>query len=59
LVDPAFLLLDEPTSALDPTAVGRVEAELSVYCAGGGGVILVSHDDGLRRRLKSREVALA
>ena len=44
MLQPRLLLLDEPHAALDPAAVdlvGHVAAEVT---AGGGGVLVVSHD---------------
>jgi len=43
-VEPEVLLLDEPTSALDAESAAAVGTLLREHTAGGGGVILVSHD---------------
>ncbi|MEU0504717.1 ABC transporter ATP-binding protein [Nocardia sp. NPDC005998] len=43
-VEPEVLLLDEPTSALDTESAAAVGALIREHTAGGGGVILVSHD---------------
>ncbi|MGW4767194.1 ABC transporter ATP-binding protein [Nocardia sp. NPDC004278] len=43
-VEPEVLLLDEPTSALDAESAAAVGALIREHTAGGGGVILVSHD---------------
>lgn len=43
-VQPQVLVLDEPTSALDEVAAGAVAALIAEHTAGGGAVVLVSHD---------------
>ncbi len=40
---PALLILDEPTSGLDPIAMRRLNEILHGYIAGGGTVLLSSH----------------
>jgi putative ABC transport system ATP-binding protein len=48
---PRVLLLDEPTAHLDPAATSAVEATVRRFAAGGGSVILVSHDTAQITRL--------
>ena len=46
LAAPAELwLLDEPSAALDRAAVARLTEEITAHCAGGGRVILSTHED--------------
>lgn len=56
---PDVLLLDEPTSALDGEARAVVEARLQRFCAGGGGILLVTHDGDQAKRLGARVFTLA
>lgn len=55
---PAALLLDEPTSALDPDAVARVEQVLAQWRAGGGCLVLTSHDAAQVDRMAGARLAL-
>jgi putative ABC transport system ATP-binding protein len=48
---PQVLLLDEPTSALDPASTHAVEQAARSFIAGGGSVVLVSHDPGQAGRI--------
>jgi len=41
---PRFLLADEPTGSLDEANTGVVLAALREFAAGGGGVLVVTHD---------------
>lgn len=45
-VRPEVLVLDEPTSALDEVAAAAVAKLIAEHTAGGGAVVLVSHDSG-------------
>ncbi|MGF6883655.1 ABC-type proline/glycine betaine transport system ATPase subunit [Nocardia sp. GAS34] len=45
-VRPDVLVLDEPTSALDEVAAAAVAKLIAEHTAGGGAVVLVSHDSG-------------
>lgn len=56
--DPCILLLDEPTSALDADARGRVEDLISRALKREKGIVLVSHDETLARRLAKRKLVL-
>jgi cell division transport system ATP-binding protein len=51
---PAILLADEPTGNLDPTNAGSVLSHLAEFAAGGGAVILVTHDAELASRCDRR-----
>jgi ABC-type multidrug transport system ATPase subunit len=51
ILDPPALLLDEPTGPLDPTSVLEVEEILKERQAGGGVIVLVSHDPAQGVRL--------
>jgi len=55
---PSCLLLDEPTAALDPASTGVVEALLARLRDGGMGILLVTHEIPLARRLADRVVVL-
>ncbi len=48
------LLLDEPTSGLDADTRDLVEGVLRERLAGGGAIVLVTHDPQLARRLARR-----
>ena len=55
---PSFLLLDEPSSALDQVNTSLLEALLTRQMATGLGVVMVSHDVALARRLSDRVLEL-
>jgi len=55
---PRWLLLDEPTAALDPASTGVVEALLGRLRDDGLGIVLVTHEIPLARRLADRVVVL-
>ena len=54
---PKLLLADEPTGNLDPTNAGSVLSHLAEFAAGGGGVIMVTHNPAAAARA-SRSVRL-
>ncbi len=58
-MEPRLLLLDEPTAALDPASTAAVEALLGRLRDRGMGVLLVTHEIPLARRLAGRVVVLA
>ncbi len=58
MIDRDLLLLDEPHSALDHDAVELVNALVEKIAAGGGAVILVSHDRERVARIADRTVEL-
>ncbi|GMQ86132.1 MAG: heme ABC exporter ATP-binding protein CcmA [Acidimicrobiia bacterium] len=58
MIDRDLLLLDEPHSALDQDAVELVNALVRKVAAGGGAVILVSHDRQRVARIADRTVEL-
>jgi ABC-type multidrug transport system ATPase subunit len=51
LNEPALWILDEPFSGLDADGRRRLEEMIGEFRAGGGTVLLVSHDAGLLARL--------
>lgn len=53
---PRMLLLDEPTSALDEHSKLAVEALLREHLAGGGGILMTTHERAQIARLHAREV---
>jgi len=56
---PALLLADEPTASLDPVAQAEIAALLqSLVRRRGMGLLLVTHDFALARRIADRVVAL-
>ena len=56
---PALLLADEPTASLDPVAQAEIAALLqSLVRDRGMGLLLVTHDRALARRIADRVVAL-
>ena len=56
---PPLLLADEPTASLDPIAQGEIAALLlSLVREGGMGLLIVTHDLVLARRIADRIVAL-
>lgn len=57
-VDPEVLLLDEPTSALDGINVAVVAELARRHVAGGGTVVLVSHDLAVVRDVADRALVL-
>lgn len=58
LVAPQVLLLDEPSAALDAAARDQLVDALRGFCAGGGGVVVVSHDPALLQALAAIELPL-
>ena len=56
---PALLVLDEPLEALDPVSAVTVTAVLRSYVAGGGAVLLSSHDLNLVADLCDRVAVMA
>jgi putative ABC transport system ATP-binding protein len=56
---PRLLLLDEPTAALDHESVGLAERLLQEFNAGGGAMILVTHDPSQAVRLGTRHFRMA
>ncbi|MDT0167216.1 ATP-binding cassette domain-containing protein, partial [Actinotalea sp. AC32] len=56
---PGVLLLDEPTRGLDYAAKARLAQALSSHAAGGGGVLLSSHDVEFVAECADRVVVLA
>ncbi|MHB8452857.1 MAG: ATP-binding cassette domain-containing protein [Mycobacteriales bacterium] len=59
LATPRLLLLDEATRALDVEGVERTSVILARHLAGGGGVLLVSHDLAEVERTCARVVVLS
>ncbi len=57
--EPSVLLLDEPTRGLDYAAKRRLAAALADHTAGGGGVVLSSHDVEFVAECADRVVVLA
>lgn len=55
---PRLLLLDEPTASLDPAYQVELVRALAAWHAGGGALIVVSHDLQLPAALGGRVVAL-
>jgi len=56
---PPLLLADEPTASLDPVAQAEIGGLLQALVRGRGmGLLLVTHDLGLARRIADRIVAL-
>ncbi|WP_068929137.1 heme ABC exporter ATP-binding protein CcmA [Planobispora rosea] len=53
------LLLDEPERGLDAEFRERLAAILADYAAGGGTVVMATHDPGLAGAARGRRVALA
>lgn len=56
---PELLLCDEPASGVDPAFLGVLERLLCQVRAGGGTVLLVSHDHEQVRRIADRATLLA
>lgn len=56
--NPALLLADEPTTALDAEVQNVVLSRLRSFLDDGGGVLLVSHDEAVVRRLADRVLYL-
>jgi len=55
---PEVLLLDEPTAGLDPRSVGALIDILDDFHAGGGTVVLATHDIPLLEELADRAMVL-
>jgi len=58
MIDRSLLLLDEPHSALDQDAVDLVEGLIERKAAGGGSVVIVSHDRARVKAIAHRTVEL-
>ncbi len=58
LLAPKVMLLDEPTSGLDDEAAACVERVLVERLAGGGAILLVTHDADLAGRLGKRRLRI-
>ncbi len=56
---PRVLLLDEPTSALDEDSKRAVEGLLGEHLAGGGAIVMTTHERAQIARLRAREVRVA
>ena len=54
LNEPPILLADEPTGNLDRVNAAVVECALREHAAGGGVVVIVSHDEALADRCDRR-----
>lgn len=59
VANPVVLLLDEPTAWLDAELEARLAAALAAYVAGGGAVLLISHDVDFITAHAHRQVQLA
>jgi putative ABC transport system ATP-binding protein len=57
-VEPDVLLLDEPTSALDGVSAAVITELVRDHVAGGGTVVLVSHDLAVVRGIAERVLVL-
>jgi len=57
--EPRLLLLDEPSNGLDHDRVGALVALLRARAAGGGLVVLATHDEALADALGARRLRLA
>jgi heme exporter protein A len=58
LHSPRLLLLDEPYTGLDETACGNLNAMLSEFTAGGGTVLMTTHDIDRGFRVAGRVLVL-
>jgi phosphate-transporting ATPase len=58
LMAPDVLLLDEPTAALDPASTQAAESLIRRHLAGGGAVLLVTHDAAQAERLACRRLEM-
>jgi ABC-type multidrug transport system ATPase subunit len=58
VLEPRVLLLDEPTSALDARSKHDVEGLLTEFLAGGGAVLMTTHEPEQVSRLGAREVGI-
>ncbi len=52
------LLLDEPTRGIDPPSAAALERAVAEHAAGGGAVVLATHDVELAARCATRAVVL-
>ena len=59
VLKPRVLLLDEPTSALDGDSKRAVESLLQEFLAGGGGIIMTTHEPAQAQRLDARTVQVS
>ena len=50
VVEPSVIIADEPTSALDSSSRELVLASLEQTCAGGGSVLVITHDPDVAAR---------
>lgn len=57
-LEPRVLLLDEPTSALDEDSRAAVERRLQQRLEQGTGILLVTHEPSLARRLARRALSV-
>ena len=57
-MSPEFVIFDEPTCGLDPEGVGRFVELVDMLKQSGRGIIIISHDGQLLRRLTDRIVLL-
>jgi putative ABC transport system ATP-binding protein len=57
-MDPEVVLLDEPTAALDAETAAVIEHTVRELVAGGGTVVLVSHDAAQIRRVTDHVITL-
>jgi ABC-type multidrug transport system ATPase subunit len=56
---PWLLVLDEPTNGLDPDGTQMLLGVLRDHIAGGGGVLLATHDLGFADGLSARRIVLS
>ena len=55
---PDVLLLDEPTRGMDPASMAALETVINAHAAGGGAVVLATHDVELAARVATRVIVL-
>ncbi len=56
---PKLLILDETQRGLDASHLARLEARIRAFCAAGGSVLFVCHDDDFTARNASHRLAVA